>query len=245
MMHENRERLREDFERDGIVFPLPVLSARETNELRRSWDRLEKEESLDGRATTTTHSRHFDLPFVQEIVRSPSVLDYVELVLGPDITLFGTRFFCKYPSDSGHHVSWHQDLDSWDLHPPIACTAWLAIDDSHSDNGCMRVLLGSHRAGVMEHTTTQDETNMLGRGQRVAVLDDAAARAVDVTLDPGQMSIHHGALVHSSSPNRSTRRRCGLAMRFIPGSVRQGDASKSPRAQVVPLRVRGVEVVLQ
>ena len=56
-------------------------------------------------------------------------------------------------------------------------------------------------------------------GDQAAVEVDESA-AVDVELEPGDVEIHHPALLHSSGPNRSSQRRCGLTMRYIPTSTR-------------------------
>lgn len=48
-----------------------------------------------------------------------------------------------------------------------------------------------------------------------------ASKAVRLDLEPGEMSLHHVRFVHGSPPNRSDDRRIGLAIRYIPTSVRQ------------------------
>ena len=56
---------------------------------------------------------------------------------------------------------------------------------------------------------------------REFLTDEEVAKAVDLELKAGEMSLHHGMLAHSSQPNRSSRRRCGLVMRYIPPTVKQ------------------------
>jgi ectoine hydroxylase-related dioxygenase (phytanoyl-CoA dioxygenase family) len=53
------------------------------------------------------------------------------------------------------------------------------------------------------------------------VTPEEEARAVDMPLRAGEISLHHGALIHGSNPNRSSRRRCGLTLRYVPTSVKQ------------------------
>ncbi len=61
---------------------------------------------------------------------------------------------------------------------------------------------------------------MLSRGQEIAVeVDDT--EAVDVLLEPRQMSLHHGRTFHASHANRSNDRRIGLAIRYIAPSMQQ------------------------
>jgi hypothetical protein len=47
------------------------------------------------------------------------------------------------------------------------------------------------------------------------------AKTVDIVLQPGEMSLHHVKIAHGSDPNTADHRRIGLAIRYIPGHVRQ------------------------
>ena len=84
----------------------------------------------------------------------------------------------------------------------------------------MRVVPGSHHKDQLPHKDTFAETNLLSRGQEVAVEVDERD-AVDVVLKPGEMSIHHVRLIHGSEPNRSEQPRIGFAIRYIPTYIRQ------------------------
>src|SRR5205823_12025117 len=79
---------------------------------------------------------------------------------------------------------------------------------------------GTHRAGVREHGTSERAGNLLSINQEVPVTAEEEARAVDLELRAGEFSLHHGALIHGSNPNRSSRRRCGLTLRYVPPHVR-------------------------
>ena len=126
----------------------------------------------------------------------------------------------------------------WGLEPPVTLTAWYAVDDADAKNGCMRVLPGTHRAGIRTHGTAGRAGNLLSINQEAPVTADEEAGAVDLPLRAGQFSLHDGCLVHGSLPNRSTRRRCGLTLRYVPTSVRQGvDNSHGKRWR--PVLVRG------
>ena len=117
-------------------------------------------------------------------------------------------------------MAWHQDVTYWGLEPPYALTAWYAVDDSDVENGCMRVIPGSHRQGIVEHGESARPGNLLSINQEVSGDDLDESQAVDLILKAGQISIHHGHLIHGSNPNRSTRRRCGLTLRYCPPHVK-------------------------
>ncbi len=212
------------FERDGFVHGIRVHDAAGAEAVRREFDALEAREGRE-RAQIGLVDRHMDERFVWDLATHPAVLDAVEAVMGPDILLLATHFFCKYATAAEasagpeRFVAWHQDVTYWGLEPPFALTAWYALDDSDEENGAMRVIPGTHH-GLREHGKAQREGNLLSINQEIPVTLEEEARARDLCLLAGEISLHHGMLVHGSNPNRSGRRRCGLTVRFIPPSVR-------------------------
>lgn len=162
------------------------------------------------------HHLMWDDPFWIRLVSDPRLLDLVEQFLGPDLALFASHYICK-PGGDGLPVLWHQDASYWPLEPMDVVTCWLAVDDSTTENGCMRVLPGSHRGPRLQHHR-HDREAVLHTEIRPEELDLSAA--VDVELRRGDVSFHHPWLVHGSNPNHSPRRRCGLTIRYIPTSTR-------------------------
>ncbi len=201
----------------GYHFPVDVMSAAEAGELRR---RLEDHEARAGGPISGNmrHKPHLYLTFLNDLVRHPRILDAVEDVLGPNLLCWTSTFFIKEPSDPGF-VSWHQDATYWGLSSPDVMTVWVALTPADLVNGCMAFMPGSHTR-QLAHRDTFDRSNLLSRGQEIAVEVDES-RGVYVALTPGQASLHHVLLVHGSAPNRSADRRIGLAIRYIPTAVRQ------------------------
>ena len=74
--------------------------------------------------------------------------------------------------------------------------------------------------------------------QEVPVTAEEETRAADMPLRAGQISLHHGALIHGSNPNQSTRRRCGLTLRYVPPTVQQ-TAGNSYGRRYEAILVRG------
>ena len=148
------------------------------------------------------------------------MLDAVEDVIGPDILCWGGSFFTK-EARTEDFVSWHQDLTYWGLEPADIVTAWVALSPSTPESGCMRVVPGSHHQDVHPaHRDLRGDATCSRAARRSQVEVDEAA-AVDLVLQPGEMSLHHVKLIHGSNPNRSDDRRIGFAIRYIPTSVRQ------------------------
>src|SRR6185295_6325243 len=108
-----------------------------------------------------------------------TLLDAVEGVLGADLLIDGTLVFYKPPRDAGY-ASWHQDsvYSGWHLTPSVS--AWIALTPSERSNGCMRVIPGSHKLGLLDHENVPDDPNLLNRrGERVR-MDVPEAEAIDV-----------------------------------------------------------------
>jgi non-heme Fe2+,alpha-ketoglutarate-dependent halogenase len=203
---------------DGILFPIPVFSEEELAEYRAKLENLARQEG--GKLSRATNQKpHLLLPWLNRMIRDPRILGPVSAALGPNILCWGSGFFWKQPKDPAF-ISWHQDSTYWGLSAPDIVTAWVAFTPSTVESGCMRVVPGSHHKDQLPHKDTFAETNLLSRGQEVAVEVDERD-AVDVVLKPGEMSIHHVRLIHGSEPNRSEQPRIGFAIRYIPTYIRQ------------------------
>jgi ectoine hydroxylase-related dioxygenase (phytanoyl-CoA dioxygenase family) len=167
---------------------------------------------------------HMVFKWANQLIRHPRILDTVEDILGPNLLVWGSSFFIKEPNDPAY-VSWHQDSTYWGLSHPDIVTAWIALTESDIPNGAMRVVPGTHLKDQLPHKDTFAENNLLTRGQEVAV-EVRGDKAVDLTLKPGEMSLHHVRIVHGSEPNRAPYRRMGLAIRYVPTYVRQTEGPR-------------------
>ena len=210
------------YNRDGYYFPIDVLSEAETRDMRR---RLEEYERANGGPIRgdKRHKAHLYLTWLNDLIRSPKILDAVEDVLGPNLFCWSTSFFIKEASDAGF-VSWHQDATYWGLSSPDVMTVWVAFTPANLLNGCMKFSTGSHKM-QLEHKDTFDKNNLLSRGQEIAVEVDESKSAAAI-LKPGQASLHHVLLAHGSEPNKSSDRRIGFAIRYIPTYVKQAVGAK-------------------
>jgi non-haem Fe2+, alpha-ketoglutarate-dependent halogenase len=226
----------EQFARDGYYAPVPVLTEEETQKYRAEFDdfyRRNKDRlvALPAREHAPILSEtHTSFEWVYRIAAHPRVLDVVESILGPNLLIWGSRWFSKMPGDKTY-ISWHQDGAYWGLHPPNVVTAWVALSESTSENGCMRVVPKTHLGGALPQVETYAPDNALSRGQEIAV-EVNEAEAVNLTLQPGEMSLHHIGIVHGSKVNTSDKPRIGIAVRFITPEVVQ-DGVEHPYAMLV------------
>jgi phytanoyl-CoA hydroxylase len=215
VQQEDWRALRRRYEEDGyLVFP-QVLDADTVRQASEHVEWLQRKHP-ELRPEQLHHWLMWEDPFWVRLVADPRLLDLVEPILGPDIALFASHYICK-PGGDGLPVFWHQDGSYWPLEPMEVVTAWLAVDDSTIENGCMRVIPGSHRGPALEHRK-HEEAAVLHTAISPEQVDES--RVVDVEIPAGGVSLHHPMLVHGSNPNHSPRRRCGLTIRYIPTTTR-------------------------
>lgn len=194
--------------RDGVLFPLPILSASEVDTYRAAASELHKAFAENPKPIQWSA---LCFPWAYDLATHPVVLDVVEGLLGPEILVWGTLIVRK-PARSSYFMSWHQDSAYAPLDLERSVSAWVALTESNATNGCMRVVPGSHRRGVA-HRQGKNPDNLLDRRQEVELeIDDDRAR--DVILAPGEMSLHHFNTIHGSCSNRSERDRVGFVIRF-------------------------------
>ena len=224
------------FDRDGFICPVPALDADETAHFRELYlgfyekHKARLEPMKAGARWQINADTHFAFRWIDELTRHPKILDAVEQLLGPDILAWNTNWFVKMPHDKTF-VSWHQDGAYWGLAPMEVVTAWVALGPVTPENGCMRVVPGSHTQPNLPQRETYGDNNVLSRGQEIAVTVDEA-RAVDLLLQPGEMSLHHLWIVHGSNANVSDISRIGIAIRYVSTRVKQ-DSVERPFAMLV------------
>lgn len=217
------------YERDGYVFPLDILSADEAQELRNDLEAAEAQFADDPkkRAMVRGYPARL-LPSFNRLVRHPNMIAAAQAALGPDVLLWGSGHFIKEP-ETPNYVSWHQDLTYWGLDQALETTLWIALSPATTESGCMRFVPGTHREQIVPHADSFADDNLLTRGQEIQV-DVNDADAVDVVLQTGQASLHHGHLFHASGPNQTNDRRIGCAVRYIAPSMR---AASGPDTEVM------------
>jgi non-heme Fe2+,alpha-ketoglutarate-dependent halogenase len=205
------------FNRDGYLTGIRIFSEEEIVGIRRYFDDLLARTLAAGGDSYSISTAHLRFGRVYDVLTDPRIVARVQDLLGENVIAWGSHFFCKLPGD-GKRVSWHQDSSYWPLTPSKTVTAWLAIDDADTANACMRFIPGSHLLGHLTYTLSEnDETNVLNQTVTGA---ETFGQPVDVELKSGEISIHSDLLLHGSEANQSSRRRCGLTLRYCPASVR-------------------------
>lgn len=178
---------------------------------------------------------HFEHPYLFKYLADPRVLDVIERFIGPDILLWSSHFVTK-PKTDGMPAPWHQDGVYWNgrLEPMHVITMWLAVDESSVENGCMRVIAGSHKLRDRRYEHVDPTKNIFGT--EVVAEDLDASRIVNLELAVGECHFHDAFTIHGSAANSSQNRRCGYTMRYMPATVRCHDPMLAPAHRIYLLR---------
>lgn len=226
----------ERFTQDGYLAPIRVLDADEVAAnlaafLAHKNRHDQKLSAMVAREKYQVFSQmHFAYPWVARMVTHPRVLEAVESILGPDFFAWDSNWFVKMPGEKTF-VSWHQDGTYWNLSSPNVVSAWISLERAFPENGCLRVVPGTHKQPRLPQRETYAADNALSRGQEIAVSVDED-HAVDLILEPGDMSLHHIWIVHGSKPNTTQVPRIGIAVRYVRTDVAQ-DSPHKPIAMLV------------
>lgn len=208
------------YERDGFVVPIDIVSPDEAKILRADLEAAEAELANDQERLRLLYSYPDRLlPSFDKLIRHENLIAAASAALGPDLMVWSAALFIK-EARSNKIVSWHQDLTYWGLDDAQEATCWFAFSPATAASGCMKFVPGSHKQAIVEHVDTYSEGNLLSRGQEIAV-DVNEKDGVTAELQPGQASMHHGHLFHSSGPNATNDRRIGSAIRYIKPSMKQ------------------------
>ncbi len=160
--------------------------------------------------------------FFMNVARTPKLVAILGEMLGRPLRVYGSHLFAK-PARVGTVVPPHQDMPYWPFDPPELISAWIALDDSTIENGCVRFAAGSHKLGVLPHAPSGIVGNSLGLvpDERVQGLEE---RPVEVRR--GSVVLHHCLTVHRSEPNQSSQSRRGLIYIYMSPNVRLTDPSR-------------------
>jgi len=211
------------YEREGWVVPAFSLSAARVSALQQALEALlAKNPGVRPEKLVSAHIEGDNGEGVQgvaaflDLARDPEIVELVSGVIGDDVILWGCHVFCKPPAE-GYETPWHQDGHYWPIRPLATCTAWVALEPSTRENGCLRVIPGSHRERAL-HPHLREDRDDLVLSQRLDATHFDEASAVDIELQPGQMSLHDVYMIHGAAANRSPQRRTGVALRYMPAT---------------------------
>ena len=225
----------DQYKNEGFISPIRIMSEEDALSLRREIEAFEASQGKPIHGTQKTKA-FLRFPWAYDLVVNQKILDVVEDLIGPNILCYQHGLWFKEP-ESGSYVSWHQDATYYGMDPWELLSAWVALTPVDEVSGCIQVIPGSHKDGSFPvEYTERSETNLLASGQNTLYNFDKGD-AVSMHLKPGEMSIHHVCLVHSSKPNNGADRRMGLSAGYVHTHVQQ-----TTKLKATAMLVRGEDI---
>lgn len=156
------------------------------------------------------HFPHKISPLMREVGAHPDVVKVLVDAIGPNVKMMQSMLFIKAEGKPGQ--AWHQDEAHIPTRDRSLTAAWLALDDATIDNGCLWVLPGSHRAGILYPVRDQDDPRFDCTKEAHGFHDEDA---VPVEVPAGTAVIFNGYLLHRSLENRSNGLRRALVNHYM------------------------------
>jgi phytanoyl-CoA hydroxylase len=202
------------YHRDGYVVLREALSASEVQALRDEAVRICRGElgAVEGvqragadepdevvlRRYLCIHFPHKLSELLRGMLAHPVIIDALRQLTGPNIKSVQSMLFIKSEGKPGQ--AWHQDELFIPTRDRSLTAAWIALDDATVDNGCLWVLPGSHRPGVLYPDRDHDDPRF---DCEVEAYDFPYGDhdAVAVAVPAGSVVLFNGYLLHMSLPN--------------------------------------------
>lgn len=163
---------------------------------------------------------HRSKPTRRFCTRGPHI-PMIERLLGPDVCLTHQQFVTKLPDgdDQRSDIPWHQDSGYGRLDPMTDVTIWVPLVDTDERNGCLHIVPGSHRQGLLDHGAA-DVNPLLFESERVG-------EPIALPMTAGEGVCFSGLTLHGSGPNRSGRARPAFYVRYCePGAIMTSEGGR-------------------
>lgn len=152
-------------------------------------------------------------PLFLAYMRHPLFRGLTQQLIGPDISVFRAMFMNK-PAERGTALPYHQDGGAgWGLSIAPIVTVWTALDDTTRANGCVQVVPGSHKLGLLSeqgHTITPEQEAQYAREEDSVYLEGAA----------GEVFLLHNWLLHRSGINPTPNSRRAFSVCYMDAATR-------------------------
>jgi hypothetical protein len=136
---------------------------------------------------------------VRDYVGHPAQVEVLTKIIGPNVKCVQAMLFVKASGKPGQ--AWHQDEFYIPTRDRSLCGGWMALDDATLENGCLWVIPGSHKPGIIwparEHSDRRFDCAV------EAVFPYADSDAVPVEVKAGSIVFFNGYLLHRSLPNKA------------------------------------------
>ncbi len=213
----------EEMDSRGVIVLERVFGAADLAELTRRIETLQRAHNEEiarkggaegisraNEITFTSHLAERD-PGIMAFCRRPELIDIATSLLGEDVDLYWNQSVFKMP-EGRREFPWHQDDGYTPVTPSPYLTLWLALNDATIENGCISVLPGSHRRGLLPHEKTP-----LGLACHAP---DDPDQGVPVPLQAGSMAVFWSLTAHKSGANVSRGPRKAYIIQYAKAALR-------------------------
>lgn len=146
------------------------------------------------------HQVHKTSEIIHQYLAHPPLVEVLKRTIGPNVKCMQSMLFIKAPGKPGQ--SWHQDEDFIPTRDRSLAGAWIALDDAVIENGCLWVIPGSHKHGVLwpQYPHNDKRFDCTSMSYDFPYTDDDA---IPVEVKAGSIVFFNGYLLHRSLPNNS------------------------------------------
>ena len=204
----------EQFQKDGFLVFDDVFPQKDIELLRELCESPEIKKALQDRdqQNRTVHllgltAKH---PAFLEVASSPLILDRITRLIGPDIQLQHSKLAAKPPAKNRGPFAWHQDFAFFPHTNSDLVAVMVMLDDATPENGCMQMVPGSHKLGMLNHAID----GIFQGACQDAHLWENKDSLTPITPRAGGISIHHSLMLHGSEVNLSGKPRRGLVFQY-------------------------------
>lgn len=202
---------------EGIAFQLDNASSEYASLSKRTVGPSQK--TLDYRRLDELHHDPLFLAYMQNSVFREITRCYI----GEDVSVFRSMLMNK-PANKGTVLPWHQDIGTgWGIDSNPFVTIWTALDDATVETGCMQIVPGSHKLGILNegHYTSAEDQEVYCAEEKI----------VDFEAEAGEAILLHNWLLHRSGVNKTNRARRAFSAAYMDASTK--DVKKGTTFPVV------------
>lgn len=178
---------------------------------------------------------HYKHRWAYDLATHESIIGPISEILGPNVYLWAMNFWYKEPRNE-KYIPWHQDYHYWPMEPAINATAWVTLGFSLEENGCLKVIPGTHTTYI-EHVATDAQASRFDHKLDEKQYD--VSKAISMEMSPGQICFFNERTVHGSAPNLSNIPRVAFSLRFTIPEVRFAQETKEKHKDIRMFLVRG------
>jgi len=146
------------------------------------------------------HFPHKVSPLMLKYLKHPRIVDGLTKLIGPNVKSMQSMLFIKAAGKPGQ--AWHQDEYYISTRDRSLTAAWIAQDDATLENGCLWVIPGSHKQGIIWPTHAHNDPRF-DFAEEAIHFPYKEEDAVPVIVKAGTVLYFSGYLLHRSLPNRT------------------------------------------